>query len=259
MDDELVLRPCSPNQYEYTTDDMENSLFASGADNRLRELEASSFGASQPLSHAIGKGKQPVKRQAPGGESDASNDLEVVKRDEFGYTAKRRKLDNHAADTADELERSLIGEQHHSSPGKPSPFTAAKGKAKQNPMRDGTPDSISMTLKAPRKKPGPRKKLDNLPPETLELLGLGSGPPSVYGDITPSVSRPASPALTATSNVVYELDEAIPPLRRAKKVDEAAMLKRVKALEEAQRKVWTNIARRDVAKVPIIVLVYISI
>ncbi|EEB92285.1 hypothetical protein MPER_09231, partial [Moniliophthora perniciosa FA553] len=32
-------------------------------------------------------------------------------------------------------------------------------------------------------------------------------------------------------------------------MDDATMLKRVKALEEAQRKVWTNIARRDVAKV----------
>jgi DNA helicase INO80 len=56
-----------------------------------------------------------------------------------------------------------------------------------------------------------------------------------------------------TSNIVYELDEAVPPLRRAKKVDDVAMLKRVKALEEAQRKVWTNIARRDVAKVQTII------
>ena len=38
-------------------------------------------------------------------------------------------------------------------------------------------------------------------------------------------------------------------MKRAKKVDDSTMLKRIKALEESQRKVWTNIAKRDVAKV----------
>jgi DNA helicase INO80 len=46
---------------------------------------------------------------------------------------------------------------------------------------------------------------------------------------------------------VYELDEIVPPLKRAKKIDENAMAKRLKNLEEPQKKVWTNIARRDIA------------
>src|SRR5882762_567652 len=228
---------------------MEKNTFTYGAEDTVRELEQSYLGARQMQSPDNGKGNQLGQHRAAGVESDGSCDFEVpiaMRRDKFGHATKRRKVDIDAADTADELERTT---EQHSSPGKPGPSAMTKGKAKQNPLRDGTPDSILAVLKGSKKKPGPRKRLDNLPPETLELLGLGSAPQSVYGDITPGVSRPASPALTATSNVVYELDEAIPPLKRAKKVDDVAMLKRVKALEEAQRKVWTNIARRDVAKV----------
>jgi hypothetical protein len=44
------------------------------------------------------------------------------------------------------------------------------------------------------------------------------------------------------------MDMIIPPLKRAKKVDEATMLKRIKALEESQRKVWKNIARKEIPK-----------
>jgi DNA helicase INO80 len=152
---------------------------------------------------------------------------------------------------ADELERSITGEQLGTSPKKSGPSAKGKGKAKQLPLRDGSPDSASTVAKVPRKRSAPRKKLDNLlAPETLELLGLGSGAPSVSGDATPAISRPPSPVLPSSGwSVVYELHEVVPPLKRAKKIDETAMLKRVKTLEEAQRKVWTNIARRDVAKV----------
>ncbi|KAG1854090.1 P-loop containing nucleoside triphosphate hydrolase protein [Suillus tomentosus] len=97
-----------------------------------------------------------------------------------------------------------------------------------------------------RKRGGGGKKL--LPPDTLEGLGIASAGASVAGDIKPSASRPVLPALTATS-VVYELDDIIPPLKRAKKIDENAVAKRLKTLEEAQKKVWTNITRREVAKV----------
>lgn len=77
-------------------------------------------------------------------------------------------------------------------------------------------------------------------------IPLISHPPS--GDITPSISRPSSPTLNVAT-VIYGLDEIVPPLRKAKKMDNGAAQKRVRALEEAQKKVWTNIARRDVAKV----------
>jgi hypothetical protein len=45
------------------------------------------------------------------------------------------------------------------------------------------------------------------------------------------------------------MDMVIPPLKKAKKVDDTTMLKRIKTLEEAQRKVWKNIARREIPKV----------
>jgi DNA helicase INO80 len=232
-------------------DPMENSMFGPGAEDVAQELEDSMLGVPRPHSYDKGKGKQPVKRQWGPAESDSGSDLDVpvpFSKNQLGHLAKKRKLDGDAADTADELEQLIIREHHHPSPEKI--VQSSTSKARQISLRDGTPDSISMTSKPPRKKPGPKK---HFPFETLELLGLGSGPPSVSGDVTPGISRPASPALTVTSNVVYELDEVVAPLKRAKKVDDAAMLKRVKALEEAQRKVWTNIARRDVAKVPTIV------
>lgn len=227
--------------YGYHSDYMENGP---------GELQQRPYAISDPMAYRDkGKGKQPAKRPALEGEMSAdSSDLEMpvaVRRDKSGHAIKKRKIDKDAADMADELERSITGDLP--SPSKPGPSVKSKGG--QIPPREGTPESISATVKAPKKRAAPRKKLDNLPPETLELLGLGSAPPSVSGDVTPSVSRPASPALTATSNIVYELDEVVPALKRAKKVDDVAMLKRIKALEEAQRKVWTNIARRDVAKV----------
>ena len=123
--------------------------------------------------------------------------------------------------------------------------TEGRGKGKQ---REQSADSASATPKG-RKKAGPRKKMDSLAPQTQDALGIGSAAPSVSGDVTPAGSRPPSPSLTSISATVYELDEAIPPLKKARKVDDAAMIKRVKNLEEAQRKVWQNIARRDIPKV----------
>lgn len=128
-----------------------------------------------------------------------------------------------------------------------------KGKAKAKQVRETSLDSVSTgaPLKPARKRPA-RKKQDALPPQTQELLGIGSSA-SVAGDVTPSPSRPASPALTTASDrlgaTVFELDEDVPPLKKARKVDDATMLKRVRTLEEAQKKVWTTIARRDIPRV----------
>ena len=49
--------------------------------------------------------------------------------------------------------------------------------------------------------------------------------------------------------MVYELDEQMPPLKQAKKVDDSILIKCIKTLEETQKKVWTNLARRDIVKV----------
>lgn len=239
------------DQYDYGMDPRDqDDYYGPSAEDAAREFEDSILGTAPELQMLDkGKGKQPAKRPAVDAMSDGSSDLEVPaasKRDNAGHATKKRKVDKDAADMADELERSITSDLLAASSAKPGPSAKGKGKTKQSSLRDGTPDSISATPKPPRKKPGPKKKLDHLP---SEFLGLGSGPPSASGDVTPSISRPSSPALTATSNIVYELDEPVPPLKRAKKIDDAAMLKRVKNLEEAQRKVWTNIARRDVAKV----------
>ncbi|KAF5377629.1 hypothetical protein D9615_005291 [Tricholomella constricta] len=204
--------------------------FSADAEDAAHELERSILGDYNDIApyypSRSGKGRDVGKRM-PVDDGDGDNPSQS------GHAQKKRKLDN--GDAGDPLP--LATEVKLSSKG--------KGKAKQLP-RDATPDSISATPKALRKK-GPRKKL-GLGSE-LELQ-LTSHPPSAAGDATPaiSVSRPPSPA-TMTSSIIFELNDQIPPLRRAKKVDDHAMAKRVKALEEAQRKVWTNIARRDIAKV----------
>jgi DNA helicase INO80 len=244
------------NGYDYAmdggdfdpTDDGHHYNFGPGAEDAARELEESLLGASHRLSGSglrdKGKSKGVGKRQALDAASDASSDLEIpmsYRKDRGGYANKRRKVEKGIYDITDDLERSVTVDHLSKYPGS---ISRVRGKVQQ---RELSYDSVSATPKVPRKKFGPRKKLDTFPPETLELLGLASGPTSISGDVTPSMSRPASPALT--SSVVYELDDVIPALKRAKRVDDAAMLKRLKALEEAQRKVWTNIARRDVAKV----------
>ena len=86
-------------------------------------------------------------------------------------------------------------------------------------------ESVSVTPKAIRKRPMIKRPLD-LAPDDVEMGSV--------------------------SSAVHELDEVIPPLKRARKVNAGGMLKRVKTLEENQRKVWTNIAKRDVIKVSVL-------
>ncbi|KAF8167976.1 SNF2 family DNA-dependent ATPase [Crassisporium funariophilum] len=181
------------------------------------------------------KAKDAKKRPVPGVESDLESqfDKSMVKDDLPAPPMKRRKLDN---DTEHSVGQEILSL-------KIRPPAKFKGKGKQS-QRETSHDSVS-TPKLTRKKPGPKKRgglgldLDN---------EQASRPSSLIGDITPVVSRPNSPAPTNTT-MVYELDEQVPPMKKAKKVDDNAMMKRIKSLEEAQRKVWTNIARRDVAKV----------
>ncbi|KXN89905.1 Putative DNA helicase INO80 [Leucoagaricus sp. SymC.cos] len=220
------------------------------AEDAALELERSLYEDAGPIfddafsvpsnAKSKGKAKEAPKRPVPSADSDSGSDLEIPRKGDFGGPAhKKRRIDKDAASVADDFERSMVD----------APLTlkvpGSKSKGKGRQTREPTPESVSATPKAGRKKPGPKKKL-GLGPE-LEAE-IASRPPSVVGDVTPSYSRPVSPAPTVSS-VVYELDEVIPPLKRAKKIDDASMLKRVKMLEDAQRKVWTNIAKRDVAKV----------
>jgi chromatin-remodeling ATPase INO80 len=58
-------------------------------------------------------------------------------------------------------------------------------------------------------------------------------------------ASPESPMLAG----FYNIGEPIPDLKKGKKVDQLVLARRLVALEEAQRKVWLNIARRDIPKV----------
>lgn len=215
-------------------------------EDAARELEDTVF--NPPVKHK-GKGKQKQKRPPSRGISEMSSDLEIPAGARNGHVNKKRRVDREATDIADELERSVVDETISAASVR-KPLLAkgksrSKGKGKQ---REDSVESGSVPVKQ-RRKAGPRRKLDSLVPQGQDLLGVPSASASVAGDQTPSGSRPASPALTSVSATVYELEDVIPPLKKAKKIDDATMMKRVRTLEEAQRKVWMNIARRDVSKV----------
>jgi chromatin-remodeling ATPase INO80 len=218
-----------------------------GAEDAARELEESVLGPSTP---SKGKTKAGEAKRPPYPASDASSsDLDVPIARGQGRANKKRKVGRDSDITAD-LERSIAEDQRSVASAQDTLKTKAKGKGKGKlGIREQSIDSVSTTPKGSRKRASARRKLDALAPQTLETLGLGSAPASVAGDITPGGSRPPSPTLTATSATVFEMDMVIPPLKKAKKVDETTMLKRIKALEESQRKVWKNIARREIPKV----------
>ncbi|KAJ6604781.1 SNF2 family DNA-dependent ATPase [Mycena vulgaris] len=195
--------------------------------------------AAYPTLRNKGKGKElPPKRGASGVLSDASSDGENVSKG--GRPVKKRKVDVVPIDQppADDGEVP-IGADWLATPPSLIPPQKAPAAARQ-PVANG----LAAPTKPPRKKPGPKKK--NVFGSEIELE-LASQAPSISSDITPALSRPPSPTLTST--FYFDLDEQIPPLKRAKKVDDGVMIKRLKTLEESQRKVWTNIARREVAKV----------
>jgi chromatin-remodeling ATPase INO80 len=220
-----------------------------GAEDAARELEESVLGPSTP---SKGKRKTVESKKQSFASDASSSDLDVPTTRDQGRANKRRKLGKDSDITAD-LERSIAEDQRSVASAqdaqKSTPSTKAKSKGKGKlGIREQSVDNVSATSKTSRKRPSARRKLDAIAPQTLETLGLGSAPPSVAGDLTPGGSRPPSPTLTATSATVFEMDMVIPPLKKAKKVDDATMLKRIKALEETQRKVWKNIARREVPK-----------
>ncbi|KAI0662679.1 SNF2 family N-terminal domain-containing protein [Cubamyces menziesii] len=246
VDEELLLKmrgpspPLSDGFDAGPADIHSDGLTFVGQDENGRDID------EPPISsRKKGKGKEVAKRPPAPVASDSDSDLDIPI-SAMRPPQKKRRIEK---DAADGDERSAVDESISVSAASPANKLLAgargKGKGKQ---REQSTDSVSATPKG-RKRLGPRKKLDALPPQTQELLGVGSTAASVSGDVTPIGSRPASPALTNISATVYELDEAIPPLKKARKVDDAAMIKRLKTLEEAQRKVWMTIARRDVVKV----------
>ena len=244
--------------HEFIAEDVGQYAAATAGANEdaARELEESVLGTSSK-SRGKGKAKETNKRTASrDGSASSEEDIPISKTTAPPAKKRRRVAKDKAVDITEELERSISMD---TTPVSATPLTipvkTGRGRGKQ---REQSVDSMAASASATpkqRKKPGPRKKLDTLPPQTQEALGLiqpsasVSAAPSIMGDVTPVGSRPPSPTLTNVSATVYELDEAIPPLKRARKIDDTAMWKRVRTLEEAQKKVWTNIARRDIVKV----------
>lgn len=174
------------------------------------------------------------KRSAEQVLSDASSELDTVTTKTKQPANKKRKTgEAGAVDVVTALRASAAG----------------KRKGKQA-TREGSTDSTP-GVKQPRRRTG-KKKLDAGTLQNPDLLSVAASI-SAGGDFTPATSRPSSPAMTPMSDrlnaTVFELNEQAPQLKKAKKVDDATMLKRVRALEETQKKVWTTIAKRDIPKV----------
>ncbi|KAG6867813.1 hypothetical protein C0993_010747 [Termitomyces sp. T159_Od127] len=227
--------PYRPNNVELDDDPgsydtkYHNRDFNDGAADAAHELERSVLGdyndhdIPYPSKSANGRISGKMGFPDPG-------DIDLLQQGDK-HANKKRKLDNEFSTATP---ASVLGDRK----------SQAKVKGKPKVLRDPTPDNPSATPKQSRKKPVPKKQLGELE------LKPSSNPPSVFGDVTPpvSVSRPPSP-VPIIPGIIFELTDEIPPLKKAKKVDEHAMTKRLKTLEESQRKVWTNIARRDIAKV----------
>ncbi|PCH33516.1 hypothetical protein WOLCODRAFT_135169 [Wolfiporia cocos MD-104 SS10] len=243
-EEDPMMRAVSPSLNPYEGYEMVHSDFTQMDERgRLRVI----MGDPEHASHSRhkGKGKDHGRRSNTHQMPDSESELDIP----ISKTIppqKKRRIVNDGTDLQDISGKGPNSISANVPVNKLVSSAKVKGKGKQA-QRENSVDSISTTPKV-RRKPG-RKKYDALPPQTQELLGVPSAAGSVADDVTPSASRPASPALTSVSTTVYELDESIPPLKRAKKIDDASMLKRVKTLQEAQRKVWTNIARREVPKV----------
>jgi DNA helicase INO80 len=209
-------------------------FFNAGAEDAAAGIEQLDHYTSALSRKGLFEGQEGSERPASRA-SDASSDLEIPTgaRREKGGSANKRKRFEKDSDIADELERSVMADRTSHAM---RPSGRGKGKGRQMP-REHSADSVKGT----RRRAAPRRKLDASVSDNPDGLSLGQA------DVALNDSRPPSP--TPMTSIVYEIDQVKPLLKRAKKVDEAARLKRIKALEDAQRKVWTNIARRDVAKV----------
>lgn len=200
-----------------------------------------------PMNHLSGeKGKQRA-------ESDVESVM--VKADPDGFSSSRKRKVDDIEDLHSDAPSSIV-----------VPAKKKAGRQKKIPTGEEG-------IKAPRKR-GPRKKPTTIPATSSKLpseepqqapLHLPHThqnrlSPSITGsagfslDATPIPSTPSSPTLTAISSLgfgpsFWPLDETVPYLKRPKQLDPSQASKRVMALEESQRRVWINIARKDVVRV----------
>ena len=243
IDEEVTTRGMSPSD-QSDGFDIDYSYARGGhesAADAARDLEDNLLGTGGNIAR---------KRQVNGNESDDSSEADVPIAARHGPANKKRKLSKlPGAEGVHELDVNYGGQNGAGVPlGVKTLVASAKGKGKgKGKQRETSVDSGSATPKG--RKRGLKKGLDGLPPHAHSLFATGSASAPLSRDASPLGSRAPSPALTTTSATFYELDEAIPALKKARRLDDAGMWKRVKTIEEAQKKVWTNIARRDVVKV----------
>lgn len=143
-----------------------------------------------------------------------------------------------------------------------------KKTGRRKPQTNDDPLKPAKAKRGPRKAkgtatPGTASKLPSeepqaafQPPSQLHSSRLSPSVPAnaLPFDITPMPSAPPSPTIVCSSLQgiapgFWPLNEPIPPMNRPKKLDQSQAVKRVLAIEEAQRRVWINIARRDIARV----------
>lgn len=208
-----------------------------------------SFMASSIPAKRKSKGKQKAKPAASRDVlSDTDTDGEPFnKRDEVRRPEKKRRIDEDMA-SVDDGDMDSLGLPPLDEP-KSTPISRHKGKGKQV-ERELSVDSVSVAGTPKRKKPSTKKKPQARALDALSTPGAGAASTgSASANPSPSASRMNSPVPQPSQPLIWEVQDVAPPMRRAKKVDDATMSKRIKSLEETQRKVWTNIARREVAKV----------
>ncbi len=231
------------------------------AEDAAREVEESILGhPSSPVRHRHrGDHHDSRKRDAATALSDAESDFDVPGQSRYDTMAstivKKRRLEDGVEDITEDFERSVAGDDVQSISGVVAKKSIARSKGKGRATPPVAPPMLSVVSSGGaevqpgvkiRKKPGPKKKSDLLALRAGEA-GTPSAAASVVGDATPAGSSPPSPSMSTA--LIYEIGDAVPALKRAKRVDDQTMLKRISTLEEAQKKVWLNIARRDVAKV----------
>ncbi|TFL06593.1 SNF2 family N-terminal domain-containing protein [Pterulicium gracile] len=207
-----------------------------------------SFMASSIPAKRKSKGKQKAKPAASRDVlSDTDTDGEPFnKRDEVRRPEKKRRIDEDMA-SVDDGDMDSLGLPPLDEP-KSTPISRHKGKGKQV-ERELSVDSVSVAGTPKRKKPSTKKKPQARALDALSTPGAGAASTgSASANPSPSASRMNSPVPQPSQPLIWEVQDVAPPMRRAKKVDDATMSKRIKSLEETQRKVWTNIARREVAK-----------
>lgn len=222
----------------------DNGISYSRQDGIARFVDDPVSGPAIPAKKRKGKDKRQDQRFDLPNESDLQNGLL-----DGPVPAKKRKLNRSAPVPMEDNEPLL----ESASAARGLARLGDKDKSNAQSSRELSQDTVVATPKGRKGKP--RRKLA---PDTLDHLGIADSV-SASGEVTPVLSRPSSPSAGQPYAIIYDLDEDIPVLKKAKKVDESQMMKRVKTLEEAQRKVWTNIARRDVAKVLFIAHTFIYI